>query len=243
MDDVEKELLEATGFKPKKEYPDRQDYLAAIARAVNSMDSEDFDQLSNEAADWFNAAAQALNDQDELPDFDGTLPDEEADEDEVQTDESEDTPAAEGAAEQEEAVEPEAEEHEAKPPRKEKAKKPKKAKKEEDSDPAPEDAVAVANPKIPEKPIRKLKHPEVKDLKDASEIEFDRYGLAIGTKNASAIAMLEKGCRMSEITEALGGTYYNIIRRLVKEGHRLEKNGNGTLFLKHKDDIAKSKKK
>lgn len=241
MDEVEKEVLEATGFKPQKEYPDRQDYLAALARAVNDLGHEDFDQLSNEAVDWFNASAQALNDQEDLPDFDGVLPDEETDE----PDQPEEASAAEaddideeGEEEPEDDNSVEEDGVDESPPTKKPKEKP--AKTAKGGTKAKEKPTKVAKKDATPK---KLSHPPVRQLKDPSEIEFDRFGLAIGTKNAAAAAMLVQGCRMADITQELRGTYYNMLRKLIQNGHKLEKQGNGILVLVHKDDIEKSTKR
>lgn len=226
---VEKELLEATNFKPKREYPDRQDYLAAVARATDDLSKDDFDALSNEAADWFNAACEALNDKDEIPDFDGTLgehpsssdqdkePDDEDEGEDVLGNDEEETDEEEGEVE----PAPKA----AKPNKK--AAKPTKAK--------PEPA--------PKAKKEKAREPDPSELKSKEHITFDQFGLAHGTQNAEAVAMLQKGCRMKDITNKIGGTYYNVLRRLVKEGHVLEKRGDGTLQLIHRDDVKKPKAK
>ena len=65
---IETELVEASGFEPTKNYA-RQDYLAALARVVNDMDEKDYDNLTVEAQDWFNAAVRALNKKQDLPEF------------------------------------------------------------------------------------------------------------------------------------------------------------------------------
>jgi hypothetical protein len=70
----------------------------------------------------------------------------------------------------------------------------------------------------------------------------DEYGVT-GGKSQQAIKMLEKGCRMSDITEEVGGTYYNLIQRLTKDGHVVEKTGNGMLKLTHADKAKKAKVK
>lgn len=225
---IEKELLEVTGFKPRKEYDDRQDYLAALARAVDALKPDDFDNLTNEATEWFNKAAEALNDKDALPDFEdasnGADPEAEGD----PTEDNE--PEPEGEEGDEEPVDPETGEVLEKP-----APKPKKAKKEK-----PEKVSAKA-PKKGREPPKKLPHPPITLLKETGVV-FDEFGVAKGTKNAAAVEMLQKGCRMNDITETLGGTYYNLLRRLVREGHHLEKSGNGVLTLIHKDGEVKSAK-
>jgi hypothetical protein len=202
---VEKELLKASGFKPRREYDDRQDYLAALARAVDNMSKDDFDELTNEAADWFNDAAQALNDKTDISDFE-KIEDEE--------------PEKTGSVEVEETASELEEETE----------------KTEDKKLKTVPMGRAPRPK-------KLPYPPIKEHIAPHEVEFDRFGVAIGTKNASAIAMLEKGCRMTDVTESMGGTYYNVLRKLVQQGHKLEKFGDSTLKLTHKDDIKGKKEK
>lgn len=227
MSVVEKEIVEATAFDPPKEYANRQDYLAALARAVDNLDDETFDGLSNEATDWFNTSVRAMNNKKKLPDFEGA--EEEPAEEEVDPETGEIT---EEHAEAEEMVE-EAEEAPTPPP---KAKKPaaKAAK--------PEKAAAPARrPKGV--PPKKLDHPPIERNEDPETFELDEFGSVRGSKNSAAAAMLKKGCRMADVTESIGGTYYNLVQRLVKQGHHLEKSSNGMLKLTHKDEAPKKGKK
>lgn len=190
---IESELVEATGFEARKNYEDRQDYLAALARSVNDLDEEAYDTLSNEAVEWFNAACRALNNKKDIEDF-------------------EDAPVATGSEPVEEEAEPQAEtEEEVKP-------KPKKVV-----------AAKVAKPKA-----------KVEEI-DADQIELDEFGVAVGSKNSQAVEMLKKGCRMADISKEIGGTYYNLVQRLVKQGHTLEKAANGVLRLVHMDKARKKK--
>lgn len=69
MSKIEKELLDAAEFKPKKKYDNRQDYLAALARATIAIDDAVFDKLSDPAADWSNDAVKAIREKKPLPDF------------------------------------------------------------------------------------------------------------------------------------------------------------------------------
>ena len=65
---IEQELMDASKFKSKN-YPDRQDELAALIRAVERLPDAKFDELSDAAVDWYNKAATAMNEHDEIPDF------------------------------------------------------------------------------------------------------------------------------------------------------------------------------
>jgi hypothetical protein len=70
----------------------------------------------------------------------------------------------------------------------------------------------------------------------------DRYGVTEGTKTSMALKMFEKGCTMRDANLELGDNYYVILRKLDKNGHRIEKLENGVLKLTHKDDLSKKGK-
>ena len=197
MSKIEAEIVEVTNFEPPRKYAERQDYLAALAKAINKLEEIDYNSLSTEATDWFNDSVRALNNRKDLPDF----PD-------IEEPENEPTePISEPAEEVGEA--------EASPAPKAKA------------DPNKRRAKGV--------PPRKLEHPEIDPQKAIDNYETDAYGVVKGSKNAAAVAMLEKGCRMSDITASIGGTYYNLKARLRKQGHTIEEGANGMLKLIHKD--------
>ncbi|HET9285772.1 MAG TPA: hypothetical protein VFR24_27795 [Candidatus Angelobacter sp.] len=80
-------------------------------------------------------------------------------------------------------------------------------------------------------PARKLDHPPVDPQLGIENFQVDKWGLVIGSKNAAAAAMFEQGCRMADVTESIGGTYYNLIDRLRKKGHSVEKSANGMIKL------------
>ena len=62
MSEIETELLKATKFKKKeKDYDDRQDYLGAVVIAISKLTEDDYDDLSDAAADWFNAAGRRFH--------------------------------------------------------------------------------------------------------------------------------------------------------------------------------------
>lgn len=214
---VEQEIIETVGFEPRRNYKDRQDYLAALARSVDQAEDEDFDKLPKEAVDWFNAAVRAINKKEELPDFES--------EDENELDEP-------------------AEETEEEPAPVEEAPKARKGRKAVAAEVAAEDEVeaAPARRRKGQAPVKK-DHPPVKPPSEDEPIELDDFGIVKGTKNAAAAVMLVKGCRMADITESIGGTYYNLVQRFVKQGHKLEKGANGMLKVTHKDDVGKLKKK
>lgn len=86
-------------------------------------------------------------------------------------------------------------------------------------------------------PPKKQEHPPI--TPPADEIGLNDFGVIIGSKNAAAVAMLTRGCRMADVTETIGGTYYNLLRRLVKQGHAVESGANGMLKLVHKSKSVK----
>src|SRR5258705_10402245 len=71
MHDIERELIEATGYKARQKYANRQDYLKSILNAVAKLTDDDFDALTDETAVWVNAAVEAHNSKNqEIDDFD-----------------------------------------------------------------------------------------------------------------------------------------------------------------------------
>ena len=207
---IEDELLEATAFPKNRPYPQRQDYLAALARAVHGLDEVDFDALSLEAATWFNNAAVALNNKKDIEEFtDDTGPTE----DELQPAEGPDDEETEEGS---------------------------------DGEPAAAPVTKAKNGRRKGQPPRKLPHPPIKDitLGDVESIEnitIDRYGNISGYKTAAATAMFEKGCRMTDVTASIGGSYYNMLRKLEKRGHIVKRGPNGMTTVIHKDDVKAKK--
>jgi hypothetical protein len=94
MSKVEQELVEATGCKTK-EGESRQKYLRRLHDDVKDMDDDEWEALSDSAQKWYNQAADARNNKEDLPDFAGATAEED---DEVakttSTKDSGDKPAA-----------------------------------------------------------------------------------------------------------------------------------------------------
>jgi hypothetical protein len=232
---IEQELIKATEFNVNKVYKKRQDYLAALARAVDALDQDIFDEFSNEAAKWFEEAVNAINDKEELPDF----------EEETVSSETDDGSKFDPETGE---LEDEVEEVEEAPKQKKVSGKSaktgapiKSAELEADIDDdaeAEEQEVLPAKKRAKGQPPKKLNYPPIK-LRAIDGMTLDRYGTVSGSKNSIAISMLEKGCRMSDIKNSIGGTYYNLLQRLVKDGHYFEKSANGMMKIIHKDDGAK----
>lgn len=210
MNIVEKELIEATGYKPARKFANRQDYLGSILNAVLKLSNDDFDALTDDAAAWANAAVEAKNSKaDELPDFDEVTPEEGAEPDEVLAElehEGEMEAMASGDAE---------------PEHKPKSRSPKKPKSVSSAQQKPEPEAEMA------------------------DVVMDKWGAMEGSKNSVALGMFEKGATSKEVKDALGGTYYNILKRMVMKGHKVEKEGS-LIKLTHTDDtkpkVAKKKK-
>jgi len=186
--DVETELVKVTKVKPDK-YTDRQDFLAAILKAMEKLSDDDFDNLSDEAAHWHSViAVPAFVAKEEIPDFNGN---EEAEVAEPE-DETADEPDVEAEAEK---------------PTKKKA--------------------AKAKGKTAKAPGKEPKYRELSG-------EKDEFGVVKGTKTSQAVAMYVKGASTNEIKEELGGRFYNILKKLKADGHKVEKLENGKWKLTHK---------
>ena len=199
MHAIERELIDATGYKPARKFANRQDYLGSVLNAVLKLKDDEFDSLSDDAAAWANSAVEAKNSKaEELPDFDEIDPDAEPDGEPESEDETLAELEAEGEMEElAETVAPKA--------------KPKK-------DPKPK-KVEASDEELP-------------------DVKMDKWGAMEGSKNALALGMFEKGATSKEIKDALGGTYYNILKRMAIKGHKIEKVG-AVIKLTHSDDVAK----
>ncbi|GEM_PF-5971284 len=62
----------------------------------------------------------------------------------------------------------------------------------------------------------------------------DKYGLQLGTKRAQAAAMFEAGCTMADVRKATGSAQYNLLKKLVDDGHCVVRDGN-TIKLEMKE--------
>lgn len=241
MHDIEREIIKITKYKVQRKFADRQDYLKSLFTAVQKLSDDDFDELTDDAAVWANACVEAHNSQrdGDLPDFDEVgedaddeedagddeldPEDEESDDDDASDDKDEalvdddghengDDRDSVAAVDDEKAADAQDNDEEvevSKPAKKGKgASKPAKK--------------VVAAPKVKEKPEPKIKQKPV-DLEE--DVVLDKWGCMEGSKNSQALGMFEKGATAKEIKDAIGGTYYNILRKMVEQGHKLEKNG------------------
>jgi hypothetical protein len=239
MHAVEREILEITRYKIQRKFSGRQDYLKSIFNAVQKLKNDEFDELTDEAALWANACVESYNrDKDaELPDFNEVGDEDEDDTSENQEygpdDESNGQDEAEDLSESDDNEgdnqgsddEPEMDsEDEAEV---DEAGVQTSGLEEEDDE--PEEVV-------PPKKVKKVKKvKEVKQKKptkpahhredDDSDVELDKWGSMVGSKNSRALAMFEKGATAGEVKDQVGGTYYNILKKMTSHGHKVEKDG------------------
>jgi len=231
---IEKELIEATEFElPKNGYPDPQDYYAALVKSIGKLSDDDYEKLSDDAANWASDASTAFKKKESIPNFDGEVDAAEPVQDE---DDDKDKVDAESEAENEDE---EAE-----------AESDNEAEEAEEDAEVDKKAAKVSPPKTPPKKPKvdpKLKAERMARAEQYNELnvdEKDRFGIVIGTKTHEAAKMYEKGCTSTELREKLDGRFYNILKQLSDKGHRVERLPGGIFKLTHKDDFeAKPAKK
>jgi hypothetical protein len=224
---IEQELLKATKFKmPKEGYSERQDYLAALARAGYKLDTPTYDDLTDPAADWVNDGVKSLNQRHELlefPDWVEDEPEAEAEnQDEADAEDAEDE-AASVVVDKSSTV-----------PRKKMGRPPA---------PKPD----KAGPRKRKTKPHPTEAATVKTRYDHLTGEKDKWDLIKGTKVSDAVAMYERGTTSAELKEVLGGRFYNVLKKLQKDGHLVERTPEGIFKVTHitdrlKEQEAKSKK-
>ncbi|KAH0548325.1 hypothetical protein GP486_007987 [Trichoglossum hirsutum] len=230
MHDIERELIEITGYKVKRDFENRQDYLRSLFTSVQQLTDDDFDTLSLPAAKWANTCVEVHNNnrQDDLPDFDEIDDSEDPEEDEVD-EEAEDEPDEDEPSEDEDPEDEESEDEES----------------EDEAEPEPEDDEPLEDEVEEPKPIKKKPKPaKVEAAKapkkvvtkappkakkttndDEEEVTLDKWGCMAGSKNSQALALFEQGATAAEVSAAIGGTYYNILSKMAKQGHKINKVG------------------
>lgn len=67
FDSILDELLTLTEAEPKGKKEDEQEFLVRLTESVAELEQEVWDQLSETAQEWYNAAVDANNEGDELP--------------------------------------------------------------------------------------------------------------------------------------------------------------------------------
>lgn len=244
MHPIEKQLIELGKLKAR-DYPNRQDQLAAIVRAVEKAPDAAYATITDPAEKWYNDAARAINDQNEITDFDDydfeefqkqvdKLVEAQGEADEADEDDADDD-VNEGSVEEaaddsdEDVGEAEVKAAPAKKPKT--GGRPKKAEK-----------AAASDDEAPPKPKQSVKD-KYKTPYDKLSGKKDRYGIYEGTNTSKAVQLYEKGSTVRQVTEVLGGKYRNILKQLAENGHRVEKLEGGVYKVTHKDDVAKKGKK
>lgn len=252
MNNVESELIRATSFKPRKKYADRQEYLKSVINAVAKLDDDDFENLSDEAAAWCNAAIEVINTtkNGDVPDFDeingaDMSAEDDAEDADDEADEAEDEDTEDDGDEDD--TDPEDDEGESGDDEDEP-----EPDEDEEVEPEPKESASKnmssfkkrKGPSVrskPEKAAIKASAPKEKKAGPTRDVMVDKWGCLPGSKNGEALAMFEKGATTSEVKNTIGGTFYNILKRCVEQGHQVEKTGS-MVKLTHKDDLGKPSK-
>lgn len=256
MSAIEAELVKIFKFKKSPEdFEDHQEYLSELVLCVEKIkDDKTWDSMNEETYDWLTEAVEAKNKKREIPDFTDAEP---AEPEEDGDEEGEPTKVDEEATEEEAEEDPGegTEEEVGREPASIEAVVGEVVAEVGGPDATTEDAVPAKKPRKKRvkagKYIKKKKgKPDVQPKhKPGKEPDYkkitgtkDRYGVTEGTKASLALKMFEKGCTMRDVVIEHGDTQYNILRKLAKEGHKVEKLENGVLRLTHKDDVAKKGK-
>lgn len=229
MHAIERELVKVSKYKVQRKFDNRQDYLKSLLNAVSKMSDEDFeDNISDESAGWYNKAVEALNTggKADIPDFDELEASDEENEasdadGEVDEDDAEESSDAETDAEEDES-EDDPSEAEVVLEDDEAEEKPKKGK------------AKAAKPAKALKPEKAAPKPAKRKASDEEDVQLDKFGCMEGSKNSRALAMFEKSATAKEVKDSIGGTYYNILKKVVADGHQLTKEG-AIMTLTHKD--------
>jgi hypothetical protein len=235
MTEIEEELREFAKFQKDPEaFPNRQKYLVALLRAVSNTadkDTDGWDAISDEAADWYDDCTEAQGAKKPLPDFD--LMDTPSDEEATEPDEPE--PAEEGDESEEQESEAEAGEAEITETAEAEAEAPEAYEAQEEPEPP---SSTAAKPKRGKKPKPK------RTARVYSSLEKDKWGITKGTKASEAMALYETGeYTRAEVTEKLQGKHYNPLREAAKAGHRVDINpATKKVKATHKDDLDKKPK-
>lgn len=236
MHEIEREIIKVTGYKVKRKFSDREDYLKSLLNDAMKLSDDDFDNMTDEAAAWINAAVDAHNSKsDSIPDFDEVdeveaseddenEPDDESESDSDESDESENEDPEEASEDEALEDEPEAEEAIDEPVD------------EDEPAPKPTKKKVAAKEKAPKVPPKVQAKPKVEPKRSpkTEDAVLDKWSCIEGSKNSQALAMFERGATTKEVKEELHGTYYNLLKRMEQNGHKLEKEG-AVIKLTHKD--------
>lgn len=231
--EVEQELIDATNFKPERNYRDRQKYLGALLRACAGLSDDEFDKLSDQAADWCNEAAGANKDGYEIPDFktNGDVHEQSeiiGAERTARIETKQDTLMDEATVEASTGNPTEDDgNHIDVPKTKKKGGRPKGSKTKKASVPV---KIAFAKPKA--KKPRTPRPTAAENIARKAVMGVNEWQVTIGCKAdiACKLAAQENGASMKEIREATGGNKYNLFNRLQKNGYDI-KFTNGRIYL------------
>jgi hypothetical protein len=234
MHEIEREILEITHYKIQRKFSGRQDYLKSIFNAVQKLKNDEFDELTDEAALWANACVESYNrDKDaELPDFnevgdpdDADVDSEDNGQEEPVDDEVEDEDGSEDLSDSDDDEGDNQGSDEQPEMETEDEAGVQLTGLEEEVDEPEDTAPRKKTKRIKEPKIKKPTKPPPVREDDDSDVELDKWGSMVGSKNSRALSMFEKGATAGEVKDQLGGTYYNILKKMVSHGHKLEKNG------------------
>ena len=211
MSAIEQEILKITKFKPSRKVKrNRQDFLAGLARSCNDLSDDDFEEFSDTAAEWVNEALKSIKGKDEIDDFaDSDDDDDNGDDDNGDDDDGDDDDGDDNG----------------------------------DDDDDDGEGGDISDGEKEEKPRRRRGRPSKSKGTTKSKKEkkasagTDRYGIRIGSKNADAIDMFEKGASMAVVREKTGSNKYNLLNRLRLDGHDVE-TLEGVIRLTHKEEAT-----
>lgn len=227
MNEIEEELVKAAKFKDKG-YADRQDYLAALLIAMDKKISDDqYDLLSDDAVAWHVKAVEAKDNSKTIPDFE-----------EQESEDGEELELTDPKHPLHRAAEPTSEDDEVDP----ETVNPEPVDEDEEPEPKPVKGPKTKKPEVVARPKSEKKLPKREVDYSALTGEKDRYGIIKGTKTSLAVALYEKGRTLAQVTDELGGRHYNILTRLTKDGHFVEKLEGGVWKVTHRDDNKKKGK-
>lgn len=211
--EIEKKMLDVTKVKPRS-FKNRQDFLLAVLVAFKGLPNEVYEDETLVSDEMVEWYEAGAT----ARNLGKVIPDFDGTGAEAEVAEE-----ADDLDPTEDNIEPEGETEAVAPP-----KKGKKAK-----------AAPAPKPQAEPKAKSKRKAPPTPTATGSK----NRYGIYEGTILDDVCQMLEKGCSMADVKAKHGETKYNLLHRLEKEGHKLDK-GDGKFKLTHKDDVkAKGKKK
>lgn len=221
---TEEQIVKVTKVK-ESSFKVRQDYLAALVRGIDKLSQDEWDNLSDDVVNWHIAAVGQMDKKRQIEDFAVNKSEEVEDAAEVET-------TASGMAENEEIVQ---------------LSSPVDDNRDSDNDkePKPQEETEEKKPRKPKKAkAEKVKSESQYESRPEPERyskitgEKDRFGITIGTKTHEAVKMYntEEGATLKQVDKAIGGRHYNVLQKLTKDGHKVEKLAGGFWRVAHKDD-------